>query len=176
MSDLSSCPRSGSSALSQLLTFPQLFSSSGAVTCFPLMMIYRDLAHAAGRGKTVLKVRFGGKVQMNCPQFSPPRNDNAVLLPQGAGMWGRWIPQEVLGGQRGCEVFRVNLLQNVGWYFRSFLPLTTYLLIQQWLWKDTWKRKKLQNMCSKQVAWRHLVFCFFQKAQNLGFLLVEAEW
>lgn len=46
----------------------QLFSSFSVVTYFPLMMIYRDLLHATERAKIVLKVRFGGKVQMNCVQ------------------------------------------------------------------------------------------------------------
>lgn len=77
------------------------------VQCSPLMMIYRDLALAAGRGKTILKVRLGGKVGMNPPQFSPPRSDSCLSqlwqccpTPTGSGNVGKVNPT---GGSRWAK-------------------------------------------------------------------------
>lgn len=85
MSNCKAALSSGSSALSQLPTcLPVIFS--GAVTYFPLMIIYRDLPHATERGKIVLKVRLGGKVQMSCVQSSTPHHD--LHLRQ----WGQCYP------------------------------------------------------------------------------------
>lgn len=67
---LGSCHGSGSSVLSQLLTFSQLFSSFGVVMCFTLTMIHRDLLHPTENGKTVLKFGLEGKVQMTSVQSS----------------------------------------------------------------------------------------------------------
>lgn len=144
------------------------------------MMIYGDLAHIAGRGKTVLKVRLGDKVQMNPPQLSTPLNDscfsqldNAVLLQQGAGMWGEWIPEEVPGGQRGCEMFCVNMFHNMDWYFRQFLAL---------FWHNSGCGKILERpkgnkryVQSKLLSWKLEASDILAFSQRLEFRIL-ASW
>lgn len=54
-------------------------SCSGATAYFPVMMIYGDLQHATKRRKMVLKVRLGGRVQMNGICSSTPHNDLSLI-------------------------------------------------------------------------------------------------
>lgn len=137
-------------------------------------MIYRDLAHTAGRGKTDLKVRLGDKVRLNRPQFSTPWNDSCFsqlwqccraptgsrnvgkVNPTGDSRWN--IPCKP--GSQGGLIFQMV-------FGSHYLPSNTAVAVEKCLKEQRPTKYVFKASCFHET-WRRLIFWLFQEFRILA--------